>query len=46
VPDPPMKELKPLPYNLKYKFLCPADSLPIIIAFDLIMLKRRNCWIF
>jgi hypothetical protein len=46
VPDPPMKELKPLPYSLKYKFLCPADSLPIIIAFDLIMLKGRNCWIF
>jgi hypothetical protein len=36
VPDPPMKELKPLPDSLKYKFLGLADSLPMIIASDLI----------
>jgi hypothetical protein len=36
VPDSPKKELKPLPDNLKYKFLGPADSLPVIIASDLI----------
>ena len=35
VPDPPKKELKPLLDNLKYKFLCPAESLPVIIASDL-----------
>jgi hypothetical protein len=32
VPDPPKKELKLLPENLKYKFLGPAESLPMIIA--------------
>jgi hypothetical protein len=36
VPDPPKKELKPLPDSLKYKFLGPAESLPMIIASDLI----------
>jgi hypothetical protein len=36
VPDPPKKELKPLPENLKYKFLGPAESLPVIIASDLV----------
>jgi hypothetical protein len=36
VPDSPKKELKPLPDNLKYKFLGPAESLPVIIASDLI----------
>jgi hypothetical protein len=35
VPNPPKKELKPLPKNLKYKFLGPAKSLPVIIALDL-----------
>jgi hypothetical protein len=35
VPDPLKKELKPLPDNLKYKFLSPAESLPVIIASDL-----------
>ena len=35
VPDPPKKELKPLLNNLKYKFLGPAESLPMIIALDL-----------
>jgi hypothetical protein len=36
VPDPPMKELKPLPDNLKYKFLGPAESFPVIISSDLV----------
>jgi hypothetical protein len=36
VSDPPKKELKPLPDSLKYKFLGPTDSLPMIIASDLI----------
>jgi hypothetical protein len=35
VPDSPKKELKPLPDSLKYKFLGPAYSLPVIIASDL-----------
>jgi hypothetical protein len=35
VPDSQKKELKPLPNNLKYKFLGPAESLPVIIASDL-----------
>jgi hypothetical protein len=35
VPNPPKKELKPLPDNLKYKFLGPTESLPVIIASDL-----------
>ena len=36
VPDPPKKELKPLPDNLKYKFLGLAESLLVIIASDLV----------
>jgi hypothetical protein len=36
VPNPPKKELKPLPVNLKYKFLGPVESLPVIIASDLV----------
>jgi hypothetical protein len=36
IPDPLKKELKPLPDSLKYKFLGPAESLPVIIASDLI----------
>jgi hypothetical protein len=35
-PNSPKKEVKPLPDNLKYKFLGLADSLPVIIASDLI----------
>jgi hypothetical protein len=35
VPEPPKKELKPLPDNLKYKFLGPAETFPVIIASDL-----------
>jgi len=34
--EPPKKELKPQPDNLKYKFLGPADSLSMIIASDLV----------
>ena len=36
IPDPPKKELKPLPDSLKYTLLGPADSLPVIIASDLV----------
>ena len=36
VPDSPKKELKPLLDNLKYKFLGPVESLPVIIASDLV----------
>jgi hypothetical protein len=36
VPDFPTKELKPLPDSLKYKFLGPIKSLPVIIASDLV----------
>jgi hypothetical protein len=36
VPDSPRKKLKPLLDSLKYKLLGPADSLPVIIASDLI----------
>jgi hypothetical protein len=35
VPDPLKKELKPLPNNLKYKFLGLAESFSVIIASDL-----------
>jgi hypothetical protein len=35
VPEPPKKELKPLPDNLKYKFLGPAETLHVIITSDL-----------
>jgi hypothetical protein len=35
VPEPPKKELKPLPDNLKYKFLDLEETLTVIIAFDL-----------
>jgi hypothetical protein len=36
VPDSPKKELKPLLDSIKYKFLGPAESLPVIIASNLI----------
>jgi hypothetical protein len=36
VPESPKKELKPFPDSLKYKFLGPAESLPVIIASNLI----------
>jgi hypothetical protein len=41
VPDPPKKELKPLPKNLKYKFLGPTESLPVIIASDLVDAQEK-----
>ncbi|KAK1369655.1 hypothetical protein POM88_035747 [Heracleum sosnowskyi] len=33
--SPPELELKPLPETLKYMFLGPSESLPVIIASDL-----------
>jgi hypothetical protein len=42
VPDSPKKELKPLPDSLKYKFLGLADSLPMIIALDLIDAQKEE----
>jgi hypothetical protein len=42
VPDSPKKELNPLPDNLKYKFLSPADSLPVIIDSDLIDAQEKE----
>ena len=32
---PPQLELKPLPENLKYAFLGPSETLPVLIASDL-----------
>jgi hypothetical protein len=42
VPDSPKKELNPLPDNLKYKFLSLADSLPVIIASNLIDAQEKE----
>jgi hypothetical protein len=42
VPDSLTKELKPLPDSLKYKFLGPADSLPVIIASDLVVDQEKK----
>jgi hypothetical protein len=42
VPDPPKKELKPLPDNLKYKFLGLAESLPVIIASNLVYAQEEK----
>jgi hypothetical protein len=42
VPNPPKKELKPLLYSLKYKFLGPAKSLLVIIASDLINAQEEE----
>jgi hypothetical protein len=42
VPNPPKKELKPLPENLKYKFLGPAESLTVIIASDLVDVQEEK----
>ena len=36
IPKPPNKELKPLLETLKYKFLSLAESLPVIVALDLV----------
>ena len=40
--EPPKKELKPLPGTLKYKFLGPAESLPIIIASNLVSAQEEQ----
>jgi hypothetical protein len=42
IPDPSKKELKPLPDSLKYKFLGPTESLPVIIASDLIDAQKEE----
>ena len=42
VPDPPKKELKPLPNNLKYKFLGPVESLLVIIASNLVDAQKEK----
>jgi hypothetical protein len=42
IPEPPKKELKPLPDNLKYKFLGPTESLPVIIASDLVDAQEKK----
>jgi hypothetical protein len=34
--EPPKKELKPLPDNLKYKVLGPRETFPVIIASELL----------
>jgi hypothetical protein len=41
VPEPPKKELKPLPDNLEYKFLGLAESFPMIIASDLADVQEK-----
>ena len=38
IEEPPILELKPLPYHLKYAFLEKHDKLPIIISSSLIEL--------
>jgi hypothetical protein len=40
--EPPKKELKPLPDNLKYKFLGPAETLLMIIASDLLAAQEEK----
>ena len=40
--EPPKKELKPLLDNLKYEFLGPTDSLPMIIASDLVDAQKEK----
>ena len=42
VPDPPKKELKLLPENLKYKFLGPEESLLVIIASNLVNAQEEK----
>jgi hypothetical protein len=42
VPEPPKKELKPLPDNLKYKFLGPAETFHVIIASDLLAAQEEK----
>jgi hypothetical protein len=40
--EPPKKELKPLPTNLKYKFLGPAGTFPVIITSDLLAAQEEK----
>jgi len=42
VPEPLKKELKPLPDNLKYKFLGLAETFPVIIASDLLAAQEEK----
>ena len=42
VPNPPKKELKLLPDNLKYKFLGPTESFPVIVVFKFGGCSRRE----
>jgi len=42
VPELPNKELKPLPDNLKYKFLGQAETLLVIIASDLLVAQEEK----
>jgi hypothetical protein len=42
IPEPPKKELKPLPDNPKHKFLGPAETLLVIIASDLLAAQEEN----
>jgi hypothetical protein len=42
VPEPPKKKLKPLPDNLKYKFLDPEETLHVFIASDLPVAQEEN----
>jgi hypothetical protein len=42
VPEPPRKELKPLPDKLKYKFLGPAETLLVIIVSDLLTTQEEK----
>jgi hypothetical protein len=42
VSEPLKKELKPLPESIKYKFLGPAKSLPVIIASDLVDVQEEK----
>jgi hypothetical protein len=40
--EPPKNELKPLPDNFKYKFLGPAETLPVIIASELLAAQEEK----
>ena len=39
-------DLKPLPDPLKYAFLSPNESLPVIIASDLDQDQKENYWTY
>jgi hypothetical protein len=42
VPEPSKNELKPLPDNLKYNFLGPTETLPVIIASYLLAAQEEK----